>query len=111
MPLKAGRTIFFLWCFFVLCFIFASSYIFADGTYSNIGTSDAADCHLDCITFSQGRVWTIDKYGKYIWLTEDRPTGSHHWAWSNDSGVSWAQGCKSHFLIFTYKFTPIPVAA
>ncbi|HEX8923461.1 MAG TPA: fibronectin type III domain-containing protein, partial [Patescibacteria group bacterium] len=45
----------------------------------------------DAINFSQGRVWTIDKYGKYIWLTQTiGPT--NHWAWSNNDGANWTQG-------------------
>ncbi len=67
----------------------------ADGTYAKIGTAAGNDCGTDCINFSQGRVWTIDKYGKYIWLTEDRANNYHWWTWSNDKGAIWTQGATS----------------
>jgi hypothetical protein len=72
----------------------------ADGTYANLGTSDAADGSADAINFSQGRVWTIDQYGKYIWLTQTRNSGVTHWTWSNDNGANWNQGSENYsFLI------------
>ena len=72
----------------------------ADGTYANLGTADALDGSADAINFSQGRVWTIDQYGKYIWLTQGRSGPNAHWAWSNDLGANWSQGAESYsFLI------------
>ncbi len=86
-----------LFIFLFLLFFFAHRLqpAYADGTYAGIGTADAADGGPDAINFSQGRVWTIDKYGKYIWMTEDRGT-NHHWAWSNDNGANWTQGSESY---------------
>lgn len=62
----------------------------------NIGTSDGSDGSSDAINFSQGRVWTIDKYGKYIWLTQNRTNPTHHWTWSNDQGTTWTQGSEGY---------------
>lgn len=83
----------FIFCLLFFCFTITT--VLADGTYTNLGTSDAADGSNDAINFSQGRVWTIDKYGKYIWITQSRG-GSHHWAWSNDNGANWTQGSESY---------------
>jgi len=52
----------------------------AEGTYQGIGTGDGTDGSNDAINFSQGRVWTIDQYGKYIWLTQTRVSTTTHWA-------------------------------
>jgi len=68
----------------------------ADGTYVAIGTGAGNDGSQDAINFSQGRVWTIDTYGKYIWLTEKRSDGAHYWAWSNDTGTTWSQSSESY---------------
>lgn len=81
--------------FILVLFIFKPQILTADGTYSNLGTGDAADGSADAINFSQGRVWTIDQYGKYIWLTENR-TGGHHWTWSNNLGTNWTQGSEEY---------------
>lgn len=69
---------------------------FAEGTYAQIGTADGADGSADALNFSQGRVWTIDQYGKYIWLTEGRNPQEHHWTWSNDLGANWTQGAQNY---------------
>lgn len=72
--------------------------IYADGTYAGIGTGDGVDGSNDAINFSQGRVWTIDQYGKYIWLTQARgPT--NHWAWSNDNGATWSQSAEGYTFL------------
>lgn len=73
--------------------------LFAEGTYSSLGTGDAADGSADAITFAQGRVWTIDKYGKYIWLTQGRSSTTTHWAWSNDLGANWSQGTEGYSFL------------
>jgi hypothetical protein len=90
---------------FIFCFILllgfervGVSIVMADGTYAGIGTSDGADGSNDAINFAQGRVWTIDQYGKYIWSTQNRD-GSSHWAWSNNSGSSWTQGSESYSFL------------
>lgn len=70
--------------------------ISAEGTYANIGTADGADGSADAINFSQGKVWTIDQYGKYIWITQLRTGPTSHWAWSNDNGTNWTQGSESY---------------
>ncbi len=72
--------------------------VFSEGTYSGIGTADGADGSNDAINFSQGRVWTVDQYGKYIWVTQIR-SGESHWAWSNDSGANWSQGAESYSFL------------
>ena len=84
--------------FFLLFFFFGMQVpsVFADGTYSSLGTTDAADGSNDAINFSQGRVWTIDQYGKFIWLTQNRTGPTTHWVWSNDSGSTWTQGSESY---------------
>lgn len=69
-----------------------------EGTYANIGTADSADGSNDAINFSQGRVWTIDKYGKYIWITQPRG-GNNHWVWSNNLGANWTQGSESYIAL------------
>lgn len=81
---------------FVILPFFVAFRIYAEGTYSNIGTTTGADGSNDAINFSQGRVWTVDKYGKYIWLTERRDTSSHYWAWSNDVGATWTEGSEAY---------------
>lgn len=68
----------------------------ADGTYANLGTTDASDGSSDAVNFSQGGVWTIDKYGKYIWMTQNRVNPTHHWAWSNNQGATWTQGSEGY---------------
>lgn len=73
--------------------------ILADGTYAAIGTGDGADGSADAINFSQGRVWTIDQYGKYIWITQGRVNTTSHWAWSNDDGSTWTQGSESYTFL------------
>lgn len=84
------------------CSIFSLFYrtpsILSDGTYTSLGTADSADGSNDALNFSQGRVWTIDQYGKYIWLTQARGPTSH-WAWSNDSGANWSQGSESYSFL------------
>jgi hypothetical protein len=91
---------------FVLLIIFSGIFfmmpksVLAEGTYAGIGTADGLDGSADAINFSQGRVWTIDQYGKYIWLTQGRGGTATHWAWSNDLGANWSQGSESYsFLI------------
>ena len=82
-------------CIAIVISLFSSPYqVHADGTYANIGTADAADAGSDGINFSQGRVWTIDKYGKYIWVTEER-NDVHHFAFSNDLCSTWTQGSET----------------
>jgi hypothetical protein len=71
----------------------------AEGTYANIGTTDGADGSADAINFSQGKVWTIDQYGKYIWITQSRTGPNSHWAWSNDNGANWTQGSESYIAL------------
>jgi hypothetical protein len=71
----------------------------AEGTYDDLGTTDSADGSADAINFSQGRVWTIDQYGKYIWLTQTRNSTVTHWAWSNNNGTSWSQGSESYSFL------------
>jgi hypothetical protein len=74
--------------------------VMADGAYANIGTSDGSDGSNDAINFSQGRVWTIDNFGKYIWLTQTRNAVVSHWSWSNDEGNNWTQGGENYsFLV------------
>lgn len=84
----------------LICFITFSALTFpqalSEGTYSGIGTADGLDGSADAINFSQGRVWTIDQYGKYIWLTEGRDPQEHHWTWSNDLGATWEQGAQNY---------------
>ncbi|MDQ5981641.1 MAG: hypothetical protein QG570_391, partial [Patescibacteria group bacterium] len=85
----------------LLCLLFVTWFftpVYADGTYSGIGTGDGVDGSNDAINFSQGRVWTIDEYGKFIWITQLRngAGGGNHWAWSNNSGTSWTQGSESY---------------
>ena len=90
--------------FFVLILLlaFASTLTykaFADGTYNDLGTADSADGSNDAINFSQGRVWTIDSYGKYIWLTQGLSGPTSHWAWSNDEGANWSQGAENYTFL------------
>ncbi len=80
--------------FFFCCSSFTQTQ--ADGTYATLGTADSLDGSNDAINFSQGRVWTIDQYGKYIWLTQQRTGPTSHWAWSNDLGANWSQGNESY---------------
>ncbi len=79
-----------LFAFFSLFISFSIPKALAEGTYAGIGTADGTDGGADAINFSQGRVWNIDKFGKYIWVTEDR-SNVHHFAYSNDLGVTWTQ--------------------
>lgn len=66
--------------------------VVGDGTYDNLGTSDAADGSSDALTWDQGNVLTIDKYGKYIMLTQNRVGPTSHFTWSNNNGDTWTQG-------------------
>jgi hypothetical protein len=79
--------------------LFIPLIVLADGTYANIGTADGADGSADAINFSQGRVWTIDQYGKYIWITQGRVNTTSHWAWSNNDGSTWTQGSESYTFL------------
>ncbi len=79
--------------------VFAYTNTRADGTYASLGTTDAGDGSNDAINFSQGRVWTIDQYGKYIWLTQTRVSTTTHWAWSNDNGANWSQSSESYTFL------------
>ena len=80
-------------------FLLTPTKVSADGVYTNLGTADAGDGSNDVINFSQGKVWTIDKFGKYIWLTQTRSGPSSHWTWSNDLGTSWTQGSESYSFL------------
>lgn len=75
--------------------LFSAHLLLADGNYFELGTPDSKNGSADAINFSQGRVWTIDRHDKYIWLTQARPP-EHHWAWSNDLGATWTQGSESY---------------
>ncbi len=76
-----------------------STAVNAEGTYSGISTADGVDGSNDAINFSQGRVWTIDQYGKFIWLTQTRNGPSSHWTWSNTEGSTWTQGNESYSFL------------
>ena len=76
--------------------VYASSECTGLNFCNNLGTADAVDGSNDAINFSQGRVWTIDKFGKYIWLTQNRNSTITHWAWSNDLGSNWTQGSENY---------------
>jgi|GEM_PF-1093696 len=76
-----------------------SNIIEAEGTYSNIGTTDGADGDQDALNFAQGRVWTIDKYGKYIWITQRWTGSTQHWTWSNNNGSTWTEGAESYTFL------------
>ncbi len=78
-----------------LCFFSSVHIILADGTYFELGTPASKDGSADAINFSQGRVWTVDRHDKYIWLTQARSL-EHHWAWSNDFGAGWTQGSEAY---------------
>lgn len=94
------KVAFFVFSLLLVGSVFLSSKsTLAEGTYTGIGTADGLDGSADSINFSQGRVWTIDQYGKYIWLTEGRSPQNHHWAWSNDSGANWTQGSESYSFL------------
>jgi hypothetical protein len=85
--------------FIIVIGTFAYSNTRADGTYSSLGTTDASDGSNDAINFSQGKVWTIDQYGKYIWTTQTRNSTVTHWAWSNDNGANWSQSSESYSFL------------
>lgn len=87
--------------FILVCSLFSFSFhqVLAEGTYSSLGTGDADDGSNDAINFSQGRVWTIDKYGKYIWSTQGRSGPTSHWAWSNDDGATWSQSSEGYSFL------------
>lgn len=67
----------------------------ADGTYSNPGTGDAADCSSDCLTWSQSPTWVVDKYGKFILTTQLRGSTTH-FMFSNDAGATWTQSSEAY---------------
>lgn len=94
--MKLISVIFIASCFLLILSRSLTSLSQADGTYTTLGTGDSLDGSNDAITFSQGRVWTIDQYGKYIWLTQLRTGPSTHWAWSNDLGANWSQSSESY---------------
>lgn len=87
-----------LFTVFLLRLVTGVSKTLGEGTYANLGTGDAADGSADALNFSQGRVWTIDKYGKYILLTQLRG-GTSHWAWSNDLGANWSQSSEGYSFL------------
>jgi hypothetical protein len=74
---------------------FITHFVKGEGTYGNIGTADAANAGVDGLNFSQGGVLTIDKYEKFIILTQNLQ-GDHHFAWSNDNGSTWTQGSQTY---------------
>jgi hypothetical protein len=96
MSHRAFKITVILFLYISVLFLSNPHSLFAEGTYSNLGTGDAADGSSDAINFSQGRVWTIDQYGKYIWLTQARDNTQMHWTWSNDLGANWTQGSEAY---------------
>ncbi len=89
-----------LLAFFCFLFIIALSHftpkILAEGTYSDPGTTDAADCSPDCITWAQSPVWVTDKYGKFIITTQNRTGPTTHFLFSNDEGATWTQSTEGY---------------
>jgi hypothetical protein len=70
------------------------SYELATSNARPINTMDGGNAGLDALNYSAGRVWTIDKYGNYILITQN-VNSDHHWTWSNDSGTTWIQGTET----------------
>ncbi len=80
-------------------FLVGYNYVYADGTYNILGTGDASNGSNDALNFSQGKVWTVDEYGNYIWLTQVRTGPTTHWTWSNDEGATWEQGSENYSFL------------
>lgn len=82
--------------FLILLFHTFSGTVNAEGTYSQLGTPISTDGSVDSINFSQGRPLVIDKFGKYILMTEGRVSSTHRWAWSNNAGTNWSEGTEGY---------------
>ncbi len=80
----------------IAAFLFSSDRTLAEGTYSDPGTSDSADCSADCLTWSQAPPWVVDKYGKFILNTQNRTGPTTHFAFSNDNGSTWTQSADGY---------------
>lgn len=74
----------------ILLYLFSFTPVFADGTYSSLGTATSTDAGSDAVTWSQGYPIAIDNYGNYMAFVSTTG-GSFHMAVSNNKGGTWTE--------------------
>lgn len=69
----------------------ATTRVFAEGVYANIGTTNGSAAGADAVSWSQGYPIMIDSYGHLIVFTQQNGTGILDITYSNDAGASWEE--------------------